>query len=69
MPGESSVRVLSGMTQSWVCTSTQDSPYSLRTTTSVHHHARDLSMDDLLLIVEVEHVDRGHLGGGAAGPC
>lgn len=34
----------------------------------VHHHGRDLPVDDLLLAVEVEHVDGGHLGGGAAGP-
>ena len=34
----------------------------------VHHHGRDLSVDDLLLAVEVEHVDRRHLGGRAAGP-
>ena len=34
----------------------------------VHHHARDLAVDDLLLVVEVQHVDGGHLGGRAAGP-
>ena len=34
----------------------------------VHHHGRDLPVDDLLLAVEVEHVDGRHLGGRAAGP-
>lgn len=34
----------------------------------VHHHGWDLSVDDLLLAVEVEHVDGRHLGGCAAGP-
>lgn len=34
---------------------------------AVHHHGGDLAVDDLLLAVEVEHVDGGHLGGGAAG--
>lgn len=34
----------------------------------VHHHGWDLPIDDLLLAVEVEHVDGGHLGGCAAGP-
>lgn len=33
---------------------------------TVHHHGRDLAVDDLLLLVKVEHVDGGHLGGGAA---
>lgn len=35
----------------------------------VDHHGRDLSVDDLLLAIEVEHVDWRHLGGRAAGPC
>lgn len=35
----------------------------------VHNHRRDLPVDDLLLAVEVEHVDGRHLGGRAAGPC
>lgn len=26
-------------------------------------------MDDLLLVIEVEHVNGGHLGRGTAGPC
>lgn len=34
----------------------------------VDHHGRDLPVDDLLLAVEVEHVDGRHLGGRAAGP-
>lgn len=34
----------------------------------VDHHGRDLSVDDLLLAVEVEHVYGRHLGGRAAGP-
>lgn len=34
---------------------------------AVHHHGRDLTVDDLFHVVEVEHVDGGHLGGGAAG--
>lgn len=34
----------------------------------VHHHGGDLPVDDLLLAVEVKHVDGGHLGGRAAGP-
>lgn len=34
----------------------------------VDHHGWDLPVDDLLLAVEVEHVDGRHLGGRAAGP-
>lgn len=34
----------------------------------VHHHRWDLPVDDLLLAVEVQHVDGRHLGGRAAGP-
>lgn len=34
----------------------------------VNHHGGDLSIDDLLLAVEVEHVNGRHLGGRAAGP-
>lgn len=34
----------------------------------VNHHRRNLPVDDLLLAVEVEHVDGRHLGGRAAGP-
>lgn len=45
------------------------SPCSLRAATSVHHHPRDLAVDDLLLVIEVEHVNGGHLGRGTAGPC
>lgn len=36
--------------------------------TVVNHHRWDLSIDDLLLAVEVQHVDGWHLGGCAAGP-
>lgn len=36
--------------------------------TAVDHHARDLAVDDLLFVVEVEHVDGRHLSRGAAGP-
>ena len=38
-----------------------------RAPTAVHHHGRDLAVDDLLFSVKVEHVDGRHLGGGAAG--
>lgn len=41
--------------------------HALGAATSIHHHARDLAIDDLLLVIEVEHVDWGHLGRGAAG--
>ena len=41
---------------------------TLGAATAVHHHARDLAVDNLLLVIEVEHVDWGHLGGCAAGP-
>lgn len=34
----------------------------------IHHHPWDLAMNDLLLVVEVKHVNGGHLGRGAAGP-
>lgn len=34
----------------------------------VHNHGWDLAVDDLLLAVEVEHVDGRHLGRRAAGP-
>ena len=37
------------------------------TSAVVDHHRRDLSVDDLLFAVEVEHVDGRHLGGRAAG--
>lgn len=42
---------------------------SLRAAASVHHHPGDFPVDDLLLVVEVEHVNGGHLGRGAAWPC
>lgn len=38
-----------------------------KASTTVHHHGRDLAIDDLLLLVEVEHVDGRHLGRGTAG--
>lgn len=34
----------------------------------VHHHGGDLSVNDLLLAVEVKHIDGGHLSRGATGP-
>lgn len=42
--------------------------HTLGAATAIHHHARDLAVDNLLLVIEVEHVDWGHLGRGAAGP-
>lgn len=71
MQGESSVRVLGGLMQWWHCGITQVcvSQCSLRAATSIHHHPWDLAMDDLLLIIEVQHVNGGHLGWGTAGPC
>lgn len=42
---------------------------SSRTATKVHNHGRDFAVDDLLPVVEVEHVYGRHLGGGAAGSC
>lgn len=44
-------------------------PCSLRAATSIHNHPRDFSMNDLLLVIEVEHVNGGHLGWGTARPC
>lgn len=41
---------------------------TLGAATAINHHARDLAVDNLLLVIEVEHVDWGHLGGGTAGP-
>lgn len=67
VPGESSIRVLGGMMRWWLYTSVH-LPCSLRAATSVHHHPWDLSVDDLLLVIEVEHVNGGHLGWGTAGP-
>lgn len=43
-------------------------PGSLGAATSIYHHSRDFAVDDLLLVIEVEHVNGGHLGRGAAGP-
>lgn len=40
----------------------------LRTTTSVHHHPRQQTVYDVVLVVEVEHGDGGHLARGTAGP-
>lgn len=36
--------------------------------TVVDHHRGDLSIDDLFLAIEIQHVDGWHLGGCAAGP-
>lgn len=44
-------------------------PCSLRAATSIHNHPRDFAVNDLLLVVEVEHVNGGHLGWGTARPC
>lgn len=44
-------------------------PCSLRAATSIHHHSRDLAVDDLLLVIEVQHVNGGHLSRSTAGPC
>lgn len=41
----------------------------LRTATSIHHHPWDFAVNDLLLVIEVEHVNGGHLGRSTAGPC
>lgn len=68
VPGESSIRVLGGLMQWWLYTSVR-LLCSLRAATSIHHHPRDLAVDDLLLVIEVEHVNGGHLGRGTAGPC
>lgn len=35
-------------------------------TAEVHDHRGDFSVDDLLAVVEVQHVNRRHLGGSAA---
>lgn len=51
------------------CTRVCVSSRSLRAATSIHHHPRDLAVNDLLLVIEVEHVNGGHLGRGTAGPC
>lgn len=40
--------------------------FCLRASAAVHHHAGNLAVDDLLLVIEVEHVYGRHLGGGAA---
>lgn len=68
VPGESSVRVLGGSMRWWLYTSVR-LPCSLRAATSVHHHPRDFAVNDLLLVIEVEHVNGGHLGWCTAGPC
>lgn len=40
-----------------------------RAAAEVHDHWGNFAVDDLLPVVEVEHVDGRHLGGRAAGPC
>lgn len=35
----------------------------------IHDHRGNLAINYLLSVVEVEHVDGGHFGGRAAGPC
>lgn len=32
-------------------------PCSLRAATSIHNHPRDFAVNDLLLVIEVEHVN------------
>lgn len=66
MPGESSVRVLGGLMRWWLY---MHLPCSLRAAASIHNHARDFAVNDLLLVVEVEHVNGRHLGWGTARPC
>ena len=68
VPGESSVRVLGGSMRWWLYTSVP-LPCSLRAATSIHHHPWDFAVNDLLLVIEVEHVNGGHLGWRTAGPC
>lgn len=63
-----SVRVLGVLKRWWLYTSVC-LPCSLRAATSIHHHPWDFAMNYLLLVIEVEHVNGGHLGRGAAGPC
>lgn len=38
-----------------------------RAAAPVYYHRGDLAVDNLLLAVEVKHVDGRHLGGGTAG--
>lgn len=38
-----------------------------RAAAAIHYHGGDLAVDDLLFSVEIEHVNRRHLGGRAAG--
>lgn len=68
MPGERSVRVLGGLMRWWLYISVH-LPYSLRAATSIHNHPWDFAMNDLLLVIEVEHVNGGHLSWGTAWPC
>lgn len=61
-------KVLGGLMRWWLYTSVR-LPCSLRAATSIHHHPWDFAVNDLLLVIEVEHVNGGHLGRGTAGPC
>lgn len=65
VPGESSERVSGGLM--WALHKCASSS-SLRAATSIHHHPWNLAVNDLLLVIEVEHVNGRHLGWGAAGP-
>lgn len=38
----------------------------LRAAAAIHHHARNLSVDDLLLVVKIQHIYGRHFGGCAA---
>lgn len=40
----------------------------LRASTPVNNHAGDFAIDDLLFVIEVQHVDGGHLSGRTARP-
>jgi len=41
--------------------------YALRTSAPVHDHARQQAVDNVVVLVEVQHGDGGHLPGAAAG--
>lgn len=59
--------VLGGLMRWWLYISVS-LPCSLRAATSIHNHPRDFAMNDLLLVIEVEHVNGWHLCRGTAGP-
>lgn len=65
--GELHRGVWSGLMRWWLYISVR-LPCSLRTAASIYNHPRDFAMNDLLLVIEVEHVNGGHLCRGTAGP-